>query len=414
MITRSIYYDVLSSVCDGEEIVVLIGSRQVGKTTCLDFVERRLIDSEKVLQSNILRFNLDIEKDFENFETQTKFIEFLKFHTKPNQKLFVFVDEVQRIKNAGSFFKGIYDLKLNIKLVLTGSSSLEIRSSVSESLAGRKKLFNFYPFSFYEYIEIRDPSLLIVLDSTNNAPATLVDKVLNYYHEYLVFGSYPKVALVTSMDEKINHLTEIYQSYIDKDIIKLLNIGDSRAFKNLLKALAVRIGSQINNSDLANDLNISVPTLQKYLDILEETFIIFSLSPFFKNPNTEIKKAKKYYFYDNGLRNFVINNLNLWSERNDKDQGALLENATASFLKQRLKPNHNLYYWRTKSDAEVDFVLDSGLALRAYEVKNSYKNTRSIKSFIEHYKPDSFYLVNLLDREREKKKDLISVYPWQI
>lgn len=392
----------------------MIGSRQVGKTTCLDFIEKRLQEQVGVAQSNILRFNLDIERDFESFESQAKFIDLLKFYIKENEKLYVFVDEVQRIQNAGKFFKGIFDSKLNIKLVLTGSSSLEIRSSINESLAGRKKLFIFYPFRLSEFLEARDSSLLIVLDSTDSAPVREVDKVLSYYYEYLVFGSYPKVALASGL-EKISQLTEIYQSYIDKDIIKLLNIGDSRAFKNLLKALAARIGSQINNSSLANDLNISVQTLQKYLDILEETFVIFSVSPYFKNPNTEIKKAKKYYFYDNGLRNFVLNNLNLWSCRDDKDQGALLENSVASFLKQKLKPNHNLYYWRTKSGAEMDFVYESN-TLRAYEVKTSYKVSRSMKSFVEHHKPDNIFLVNMEDNKDLSNDDLMlkSIYPWQI
>lgn len=405
-------FDTLASHLEEPEITVLIGARQVGKTTLLDQLEQDLL-CKGIEQEDILRFNMDLEQDIERLSSQTEFLNLLKFNLGEKKK-YIFVDEVQRIENAGKFFKGIYDQKLNLKFVLTGSSSLEIRSSVSESLAGRKRLFNIYPFSFREFLKAKDPKLIKIFDlEKEEIPKSIHADVLNLYQEYLVFGGYPKVVLSANVDDKVNELAEIYQSYIDKDIVGLLKVGDRVGFKDMLKVLAHQVGSTINYTSLANDTKLSVPTLHKYLDILNETFVAFPLSPYSTNINTEIKKSKKYYFYDNGMRNYILSNLDFWNQNLDK--GALLENEIAKTLRVKIQANQSFHFWRTKSKAEVDFIIDAK-NLIPYEVKQKYQFSRSYRSFMDSYKLSYGYLVNLEQAKLYNYDDykIEAIFPWQI
>jgi len=411
-IERQIFSSLVGHL-DSPDVTVLIGPRQVGKTTLLDALQELLLQQKAIKPNKILRFNLDLESDQQNFESQEEFIKLLKLKCSAD-KLYVFVDEAQKIDEPGRFFKGIFDLKLNLKLVLTGSSALEIRSKIGEALTGRKKIFQIHPFSFEEFLAAKNTELLdyLSLDS-KQLPKSQIALLKDYYCEYMVYGGYPKVVKAANHEEKLSELDEIYQSYIDKDVIGLLKVGDALGFRKLLRLLAGQISGLINIGASSSDVELSSQTTTKYLDILEQTYVVFRLSPYYSNPSTELKKSRKYYFYDNGLRNFILNNLDAWHLRSD--QGQLFENSVAQTLIRKVQSNEALHYWRSKSKAEVDFVYRTR-AIMPYEAKLKYQFTRSYRSFMTNYKLQEGYLVNLEEEQVHDYGDFVikSILPWYL
>lgn len=378
---------------DAKEITLIIGPRQVGKTTLLLQLRDHLV-RRGYPESRILSFNLDLITDRTLFESQTEFIKFLKERIG-KEKLFIFVDEAQRIGNAGIFFKGIYDLDLLVKFVLTGSSALEIKSKIHESLTGRKRIFYLYPLNFQEYVSAKDATLTKIIDQKEHSAYTK-ERILEYLSRFIVWGGYPKIALEDNIESKEQFLKEIYSSYIERDIIGFLEIKNSTAFTNLVSILSSQIGQLVNSQELSNTLNLERKTVEKYLEILEKTFVIERVSPFFRNLRKEITKMPKVYFLDTGLRNFALDNLKSFGARQDK--GALLENFLFSEFRKRT--DTQFHFWRTKEKAEVDFVLEKRFdEIVPIEVKaismRSPEISRSFRSFLNTYEPKSAFVVNL-------------------
>lgn len=378
---------------DAKEITLIIGPRQVGKTTLLLQLKDHLV-RRGYPESRILSFNLDLITDRALFESQTEFIKFLKERIG-KEKLFIFVDEAQRVGNAGIFFKGIYDLDLSIKFVLTGSSALEIRSKIHEPLTGRKRTFYLYPLNFQEYISAKDASLTKLVDQKENSVYTK-ERILEYFSRFIVWGGYPKIALEDNVESKEQFLKEIYSSYIERDIIGFLEIKNTTAFTNLISILSSQIGQLVNTQELSNTLNVERKTVEKYLEILEKTFVLERVSPFFRNVRKELTKMPKVYFLDMGLRNFALGDLKSFGVRQDK--GALLENFLFSEL--RKCADARFHFWRTKEKAEVDFVLEKRFGeMMPIEAKatsmRSPEISRSFRSFLNTYKPKYAFVVNL-------------------
>ena len=399
IVKRELFDDIYQHLIK-PEITIITGARQVGKTTLLDQLKLSL-QKDGIASENIYSFNLDIITDQESFKSQADFIKFLKSRIG-GKRLYVFVDEAQRIENAGIFFKGIYDLKLPLKFVLTGSSSLELRSKIHEPLTGRKRLFHMKSFSFLEFLRAKEKR---VIDLTARDISKIDQrKIMDHFLEYLVYGGYPKVVLETNFDERVKILEELYSSYIEKDIVGFINIKNPSVFLKLLKLLSGQIGHLINVSELSNTLGIEVRTVNNYLNYLEETFVISLVRPFYKNPRKEITKMPKCFFMDLGLRNFALSKMGIYSAR--EDRGDLLENYVFLDLKNRF-PQVN--FWRTKSKGEVDFVVaDQKGEFIPFEVKatnlKSMEIPRSFRSFIRQYNPSQAYLINLA-LEAEKKLD---------
>jgi len=396
------------------EITIITGSRQVGKTTLL-FQLKDFLLKKGVPESNILIFNLDILSDLELFTDQEDFIKFLKERIS-KEKLFVFVDEAQRVKNAGIFFKGVYDLNLPVKLVLTGSSSLEIRAKIHESLTGRKRLFHLYPFSFQEYLSTKDKTLEELIFKKEISPYS--QKLFQaHLLDFIIWGGYPKVVLETNIQEKYQILKEIYSSYLDKDIIGFLKIREPVTFTKLLNLLAGQIGQLVNFYELSNTIRITYRTLEKYLNILEKTFIVQRIPPFFKNYRKELTKMPKIYFFDTGIRNFTIHSFKNFEERTDK--GQLLENFIFSEISK--KTDIKIHFWRTKDKAEVDFVLIDRLGeilpveIKAVSLKTG-EISRSFRSFIERYQPKQAIVANLgfCGEIKIDKTQIIFIHPYEI
>lgn len=415
LVLRSLFPHIQAHLAD-KEITVLIGPRQVGKTTLITSLKDDLI-ARGVLSSDVYYFNLDVVTDKVLFQNQSDLIQFIKNRISGRNKLYLFVDEVQRIENAGLFFKGVYDLHLPVKLVLTGSSSLEIRSKTSESLTGRKRLFTLYPLNFFEYLSSHDDELVPFIGKKD---AYASAKILTHFETFNIFGGYPKVALETIREKKILLLEEIFSSYVEKDVVGFLRVRDTFAFSQLVRIIASEIGNLFNTERVARELGVKSQTIRHYLDILGETFILQRVNPFFYSPATEIRKMPKLYFFDAGIRNFAKDNrdFSVDSLKQRADRGGLLENFVLSEL---IKLGINdIRFWRTKDDAEVDFVIQKKGATIPIEVKSDRGErphvSRSFRSFIHTYKPKIGIVIAMGHRKRVKIKDtdVYFLFPYEL
>lgn len=380
---------------DAKEITVIIGPRQVGKTTLLSQLQDYLLGTGSP-KSRVLSFNLDLVTDRALFLSQTEFIKFLRERIVEGERLFVFIDEAQRVKNAGIFFKGIYDLNLPVKFVLTGSSALEIKSKIQEPLTGRKRIFHLYPLSFHEYLSHKDSFLVEFLKSDKKLSRYTEERIFEYLSEFIAWGGYPKIALEGNIEIKEQFLKEIYSSYIERDVIGFLNIKNITAFTSFVSILASQIGQLVNTQEISSTLNVERKTIERYLEILQKTFVVDRVSPFFRNIRKEITKMPKVYFLDTGLRNFALHDLKGFDVRYDK--GFLLENFL--FAELGKQTDAELHFWRTKEKAEVDFVLERRfgepipIEIKASKLQ-SPEISRGFRSFLNSYRPKRAFIVNL-------------------
>lgn len=407
MIKRDIVDSIIEHL-DEKEITVIVGPRQVGKTTILDHIERHLLEKKGISPRNIFRFNLDLVRDLTFFQDQGDVISFIKSRKKEGEVMYFFIDEVQRLENAGVFIKGIYDLNLGVKFVLTGSSSLEIKSKVHEALTGRKKVFQVMPLSANEYLRYVDKDLFEVVERGEDLIEYDVERLIRILSEFAVFGGYPRVVVEQNSEKKISILEELYTSYLEKDILGFLKVRNIMAFNKLVSLLATQVGSLLNVSQLAGEVGLQVKTVEQYLNDLANTFIISLVPPFFTNRKKELIKTPKVYFIDTGLRNFALGRFEDLERRDDK--GALFENAVASELLKIIKPPTTLHYWRTLQKAELDFVVRSGDGkLTSIEVKakrlKEISLSRSYYSFLAKYRPQRALLVNYALRKEAKVKN---------
>ena len=357
--------EILLNHLEHKKISGIIGSRQVGKSSLLFLIISHLIHQKNVQLNDIFYFNLDDLKLHELFNNITEFINFVQ--PGENRK-FLLIDEIQRIENPGLFLKEIYDLNLNLKIIYSGSSQLELKSKLREHLVGRSRQFEIQRLSFSEYSDFNHPI-------TRN-------QVLA---EMLIYGAYPEVSLERDTTEKKLSIKDIYQSYIEKDLVDFLKIENIEAFNKLLILLANQIGSLLNIDGLSKSLRITRSRVEKYISILEKTFIIKRIYPFHKNYKKEVTKTPKIYFMDLGLRSFVLSNFNDLSLRNDL--GELFENFCLLELLQ-IDPYslNKINYWRTTNQTEIDFIVTKGNAINAIEVKwEKSAMPKNFKTIRKHY-----------------------------
>lgn len=401
LIKREIFVEVVAHLKE-PEVTVIMGARQTGKTTLLLQLKDWLIAKSKIKESQIKFFNLDLISDLANLRDQNDFIKFLKEEIDRDKFLYLFIDEIQRLQDSGKFLKGVYDLKLPVKFIVSGSSSLEIKSKISESLTGRKRVFYLWPFSFAEYISCYEPSLSSLLER-NNISAINKEKIFGYLFDFIIFGGYPRVVLCRNHKEKIAILNEIYSSYIEKDIIGFIKIKNPFAFLKLVALLAEQVGSLVNLHELSTTLGMNFRTIESYLFALEKTFVIDLARPYFTNARKELTKMPKIYFADTGIRNLALKYFANFHE--NRDRGKLLENFVASSIARFSAGAVN--YWRTKDKNEVDFILRDyygqiiPIEVKATELKRP-EISKGLRSFIERYKPQKAWVVNLSLEEKIK------------
>ncbi len=380
---------------DEPEITIITGPRQGGKTTIIRQIMEDLGNVNHISPSLLQYFNLDVSQDHRLFSHQEDVVQFIKNRIPEKGKLYLFIDEIQRIQNPGVFLKGIYDLSLPVKLVVTGSSSLEIRSKISESLTGRKRLFTLYPLSVREYVSYFDETIYdLALDGDTFAQ----ESMKHHLEDFLIYGGYPKVLFGSSGDQRILYLEEIYTSYVDKDVVGLLHVRDAYMFTKFVQILSEEIGNPFNVKGTSEELHVKDETIRRYLTSLEQTFIICRVPPFFRSTRTEIRKMPKVYFIDNGLRNYAKDgkDLGIRSFGDRTDAGFLLENFIFSELMKA--GMDDIRYWRTKDGAEIDFIIHKKGMDIPIEVKTtSYQKPELSRSFYSHlqiYAPQHAVLVS--------------------
>lgn len=387
-----------------KEITLLVGPRQAGKTHIINELKE---EAEKIGKKTIY-FNLDIEHDFQFVKTQDDLIN--KIKTKfGDEEGIVFIDEIERKVNAGIYLKGLYDMNLPYKFVVTGSGSMELKEKITESLVGRKRVFKINTLSFNEFANFETSySYKDRLQSFFQVDKLETRKLLN---DYLNFGGYPRIVLKNTLLEKNEEIKEIFTSYLEKDIKGLIGVEKSAEFINLVKILAFQAGKLTNFDELARNLHLSYRAVKKYLWLLEKTFIIRTAKPFIRNPAMEIIKAPISYFYDLGLRNYALDLLGRIDFQLDaSNAGFLFQNFILNILCQSYD---QVNFWRTKTGAEVDFIVGGFVDPFPIEVKfadlGSDNVSRSMMSFISKYSPEKAIIVNL-SYEGERMVDKTHVF----
>jgi len=348
-------------------VLVIYGPRQVGKTTLIkDFLSTTKLKYRYDSGDNIELANELSKCTYDSTDNHVK-----------NYDLVV-IDEAQKIPNIGNALKLMIDRHPDKYFIATGSSSFDLANKTGESLTGRKRLLTLYPISQLEL----DKEL-----ATSELKTNLT--------KYLIYGSYPEI-LTTHLDsEKEEILKLIANSYLLKDILEFDRIKNSEKIFNLLKLLAFQVGSEVSANELAKQLSIDTKTVLSYLDLLEKSFVIFSLSGFSRNLRKEVTKMSKYYFYDNGIRNAVISSFNKLADRNDI--GQLWENF---LMIERMKRNSytrfntNSYFWRTYEQQEIDLIEENSGKLFGFEFKWKEEKVKPPKLWLETYETATFNVIN--------------------
>ena len=371
---------------------IITGARQVGKTSLLKQLYYHLKDLDK----DVVLLNLEnkallnsLNKDVKSVFNHAKFIPQKILDGKSKRRLYLLIDEIQYLDNPTNFLKFLYDeYEYNVKVVATGSSAFYMDTKFTDSLAGRKRIFQLYPLSFNEFLifkrqekitdeityMVQEPSY--VSEYANNTTAL--------FNEYLIYGGYPAVVLEDDREEKKLLLEELRNSYLRKDVTEA-GIEKEAKFMLLVQLLADQIGNLVNRNELGNTLGLDNKTVDKYLFILEKSFHIDLLNPFFRNLRKELTKMPKVFFNDIGLRNAILGKFESPMFRLDK--GALLEN----FIYNQLRIKYGrtkLKYWRTADGNEVDFIIEESFNTgKALEVKwncKQYKPSK-YKKFVANY-----------------------------
>ncbi len=358
----------LENLIEKNKVLVIYGPRRVGKTTLLN----------RFLKTTKLKYKLD---SGDNIKTQdilssqdfSRIIEYASGYD------LIAIDEAQQIPNIGMGLKILVDQIPGIQIIATGSSSFDLSQQIGEPLTGRKRTITLYPIAQQE-LNFR----------------------LNKYElkeqlkDYLVFGTYPEIIMAETKEEKIRLLNEIVNSYLIKDILALEKVKSPKLLIDLLKLLSFQVGNQVSLNELANQLNIDIKTVGRYLDLLEKGFVIRSVGGFSRNLRKEVKNKYEYFFLDNGIRNAVINQYNNIEDRNDV--GALFENFVVMEREKKCfydEIYRNYYYWRTYEGKEIDLIEEYGGKLYGTEIKWSEK--RKVVEPVEwkrNYDNSEFQIVN--------------------
>lgn len=365
MIQRLLQQQVQSLFSRGK-VILIMGARQVGKSTLLNQLFAN--------QPDVLWLNGDEDSTQDLFTSPSA----TRMKAIIGNKHTIIIDEAQRIPNIGLTLKIIHDQIADINIIATGSSSFELASKTQESLTGRKHEFRMYPISFAEMV-----------NHTN-----LLDELRMIPHR-LVYGYYPEIISHPGTEER--DLRDLTESYLYKDVLNLESISKPDKIVRLLKALAYQIGNQISYNEIGQLVGLDAKTVEKYLDILEQSYIIFRLGSFSRNLRNELKQSKKIYFYDLGVRNALIGNFAPIESRINTDAGALWENyAIAERIKYNTYREYYClpYFWRTQQQQEIDYVEDKNGQLYAFEFKwNNAKHPKCPLSFANAYPEASFQTI---------------------
>lgn len=360
LIPRILHENLQHALNHSNKILIVYGARQVGKTTLV----RNVL---KNCAGKVLEINADMVPFIEALSSR----DLSKLKELTAGYNIVFIDEAQRIPDIGINLKIIHDQLPDLKMIITGSSSLDLSNRVKEPLTGRTWTYQLYPISAAEWINFRKATPLEIKQQLN---------------EWMRFGMYPEVFSFQDTSNKIRYLRELSEAYLYKDILFLSNIRYPEKLRQILRLLAWQVGNLVSLQEIANSVQISRDAVVNYIDLLEKSFVIFRLGGFSRNLRKEITKMNKIYFYDLGVRNAILGDFNDLDNR--MDIGALWENF---LIVERIKSSSyhfhfaNRYFWRTHTGAELDFVEEYGGNLYGYEFKWTKKDPKAPETWLETY-----------------------------
>jgi len=366
-IDRTLHSDIEERLLQSGKIIILYGPRQVGKTTLVQHILEPLPFKK-------LMINAD----------EQKYTDVLSSRDLDKMKLLVqgydllFIDEAQRIPDIGINLKILHDQMPDLKIITTGSSSFSLANQVKEPLTGRTWTYTLFPIALHE------------LKKRHN-PFEMKEKL----NEFLVYGLYPEVFSLPNAKDKSLYLNELSTSYLYKDILEISSVKHTSQIHNLLRLLAFQVGSEVSMNELGRALGMSKDTVTSYIDLLEQAFVLFRMSGFSRNLRKEITKMDKIYFYDLGVRNTLINNMNPLNQRDDV--GKLWENFLLMERKKRLAYKFDLtntYFWRTYTGAELDYIEEKDGQLHGYEFKFGKCKGKAPKTWGEAYPNATYSCIN--------------------
>lgn len=391
MIARNGYKERIQSAFKLVPIVVLIGARQVGKTSIM-----KAYPTENF--RNVLFLNgqdVEVAARFQQFSTIEQY---LKIYLNEELNGLLLLDEFQFIQGISTMLKLLTDKYDDLRILCSGSSSLDILQNIEESLAGRVRVIEVLSLSFSEYLLFKDEKLWKLQQELQDGnDEALVAPLQQVYEEYLIYGGLPRTALTNNPQEKVELLNDIYQTYLLNDVRHYIANEHFVGFNKLLRLLAVQIGNLVNVNDLSRESGLPYARCEEYIYLLQKMYIIKLVEPFFTNKRKVIGKMNKVYFCDLGLRNIIYNSFNEIGFRTDN--GALFENYVLLELWRNRQASDTIYFYRTQNGTEVDYVLDG--ALRKLAVECKYKRLQnplsipSLNNFADEEKIDLRYIANI-------------------
>ena len=371
MIERRSYIDKVVNAFKHLPIVVLIGARQVGKTSLMNlypkdgFKDTLSLNGQDVETANL-------------FDRLSTIENYLKVYLNADIDGLLMIDEFQYIEGVSVILKLLTDKHSKLKILCSGSSSLDILQKVEESLAGRVRVIEVLSLSFAEYLVFKDRRLYQLYQSiVDMGDEALTVELQQVYQEYLIYGGMPRVALTNDPREKAEMLNDIYQTYLMNDVRHYVSNAHFVGFNRLLRLLAAQIGNLVNINELSRESGLSYTDCEKYLHLLQQMYIIKLVEPYFTNKRKVIGKMKKVYFCDLGLRNIIYNSFNEMAFRTDN--GAIFENEVFLELWRNRHASESIQFYRTQSGTEIDFILDGPRERTAIECK--YKRFDKLPGF---------------------------------
>ena len=438
LIPRELLAEVIDFL-DEENIILLTGARQTGKTSLLYLIIQQLWNNN-FPQSQTVYFDLENIHDFSLLNDLKDFNIFLELLKKrgvnPAERAYVFIDEIQHLSNPSSFLKYVHDhYKPRLKFIVTGSSSLEIKKKFTDRLTGRVYNFLVKPLNFREFLRFKNEDELYMLlepfrfsdwlsetrpeNKIKKIDSTQKRRLDDLTGEYLIFGGYPAVTLKKKPQIRQKDLQEIYSLYVRRDIRDLGEIVDITGYNRLVSLLALQIGNLVKEQEFSLSSGLSRPTVKKYLFLLENTYVLKLVPPFFTNKRKELVKTPKIFFEDIGIRNGVLNNFSALNQRTDS--GAILENYVFNQLSKQTEQPDNIRIWRTQNRNEVDFIWQKNInEPYPIEVKFKYDPKQPVppglKSFLNVYHSERAFVVHLGEFHIRKFKDTIiyAIPAWAI
>jgi hypothetical protein len=396
---------------ESKEVIVLHGARQVGKTSIMMYLMDEM-EKKQGNKDNIFYFDLELKKYLdllnEGHEALYKYLEATGLDSE--KRAFVFIDEIQYLENPSNLLKLFHDYySEKIKLIVSGSSSFEIKKKFKNSLVGRTINFEIWPLDFEEFLLFKNAKYNLTV---TEMPPAAIDELSALFKEFTIYGAYPQIVLEKNISKKEAYLNQIINTYIKKDIRDLANLKDIDGFNKLVEVLAAQTGNLFKVAELANTTGLARQTITEYLFLLENTYLIKIVKPYHGNLRSELFKTAKLYFIDHGIANLLAN-----KSFPEIISGHIFETAVFSELLKNFG-GENIRFWRTNTKQEIDFILKNGNKIMPIEVKlniNSF-NQKILNYFINNYKITEGKVVYLNGEIKNDAKftEISFNYPWDI